>query len=594
LRQVLSFVAFVLACGLVFVLAGCERDLAPPLVELTSLEPREVDTLDRLELRGAGFPQGRRARVTFRGDVHRAGETEVRGASIEAEGVVASPERIEVLVTEALEERFCGRPEHAAHATFAGEVEVAFASSAAGAPPLAGTKRGILLDVRPSSTRPDVALSRTRESKRFLDYMGIRVGAPTPRGFPVEAVDRTSVAERHGIVVGDLLASLDGVRLLETTDLAPSSARAVRLGIGRDDGAPPDVRTIPLVGYAGERIPSELAPAFVVAGLALSAVLLLVLPGPASLVATELRLASRVRRTTWRALVAALFGRGPVALVSAVATVLVSTFALGPHVLAADLDGAVLLVTSIGLLFVSRLSVARGRFAFLKTLSRFVLPAALLVGALVGAVVSIGAYRLPEVVRVQGVLPWEQTFARSPACAALAFAYVASLLAITRVRSDGGAALGEAAPRRARFALEHAAVLERLAVLFASALGVAVFFGGWQVGAEDGAGLGLVVLGAALFALKSWALAGALLGSASLGASWSWPEALSFSLRRVLPALGVASALLAASRAVTPPASLEAAFGATLVAGITLVVFRTTWRVRAALGRPEPQASPFL
>lgn len=589
----MSVLSALVVLALALVLAGCERDLAPPLVEVTALEPREVDALDRLELRGAGFPQGRRARVFFRGDVRRAGEAEVLGTTIEAEGVVASPERVEVLVTEALEERFCGRPEHAAHATFSGDVEVAFAGAVAGAPPLSGTKRGVVLDVRPSSVRPDVAVARTRDAKRFLDFLGVTVSPATPRGIPVESVAAGSVAERHGIGAGDFLVTLDGVRLLEPMDLAPSSARAARVGVAREEGAAPEVRTIPLVGWAGERIPAELAPALIVAGLALTALLLLVLPGPSLLVAAEVRVASRFRRTTWMELARSLFGASAVALVSAVASLLVATFALGPHVIAPDLDGAVLLVTALGLLFVARLASARGRFAFLVTLSRFLVPAALLAAAVVGAVVSGGAYRLGELVRTQGALPWEHTFARSPAGAGFTFVYVAALLALARVREESaGLGLRGAAPRGP--GARHAALLERLGVLLASALGVAVFFGGWQVGARDGSGLGLVLAGACLFVAKSWILAGAVLGSASLGASWTWKEAVSFSARRVLPVLVVAAALLAVSHRITAPASLEAAFGATLVACGGLVLVRSSWRVRAALGRPEPQASPFL
>ncbi len=592
-----SFAALVLFAVLVGLGAtGCERDLTPPLVELTSVEPREVDTLDRLELRGTGFPQGRRARVTFRGDVRRAGEGEVRGITIETEGVVASPERIEVVVTEALEERFCGRPEHAAHATFAGDVEVAFASSAPSAPPLAGEKRGITLDVRPGSVRPDVSESRTREATRFLSFLGVTVGTPSPRGMPIEAVAVGSVAERHGIAAGDVLASLDGLRVLELTDLVPISARIAQVGIRRGDAAAPEIRPITLVGYAGERIPSELAPALVVAGLALAALLLLVLPGPAVLVAAEVRVASRVRRTTWRSLCLALFGAGPVAVVSAVASVLVGTFALGPHVLAPELDGAVLLATSLGLLFVARLALAKGRFAFVKALWRFALPAVLLLGSLVGVVVLVGGYRLSELVRIQGGAPWTHTAARSPAAAALAFVYVASLLAITRVRGAAGeAALGGTAPATRSSAKRPAEVLERLGVLLASALGAAVFFGGWQIGQDATShGVGVLLLAAVVFVLKSWVIAAAVLASASLGASWSWTEATAFSIRRLLPALLAAVLLLAASRHLTPPAPVEAAFGATLVAFITLLALRTTWRVRSALGRPEPHASPFL
>lgn len=581
--------------GLLAALAGCERDLSPPLLEVSAIEPREVDTLDRLEIRGVGFPQGRRARVTFRGDVRRAGEPEVRGAAIEAEGVVASPDRVEVTVTEQLGDRFCGR-DRATHATFAGSVEVAFASSAAGAPPLAAEKRNVTLDVRPSSVRADLAASRSQEAARFLAFLGLTTLPPTPRGIRVDRVAPGSPAERHGIVPGDLLSSLDGVRILEVTDLVPASSRKVELGLRHGDDAPSeDVRTVALTGFAGERIPSELAPALLVAGLALAVLLLLLLPGPALLVAAEVRVASRVRRTTSSELAQALFGSGSVAIVSAVASIMIGTFALGPHVLAPDLDGAVLVVTALGLLFVARLALARGRFAFLGSLARFAVPAALLLGALVGVVATTGAYRLSEIVDRQGAAPWAWTFAHDPGAAALGFVYVAALVAIARVRATGQEpTLSVAAPPATR-AKRPAEVLERLGILLAATLGAAVFFGGWQLPRTAApAPLGVVFLGGLLLVLKAWLLAGGVLATASLGVSWSWKDATSFCVRRLLPALILAAALASASRLLTLPQPVEAAFGATLVAMVTLLALRTTWRVRSALSRPEPHASPFL
>ena len=65
-------------------------------------------------------------------------------------------------------------------------------------------------------------------------------------------------------------------------------------------------------------------------------------------------------------------------------------------------------------------------------------------------------------------------------------------------------------------------------------------------------------------------------------------------LRRLLPALLVAAGALAAARRLVPSAAVETGFGATLVAMGALFVFRLGARVRSALGRPEPHASPIL
>src|SRR5512146_1236399 len=53
---------------------GCSSPSSGPgLLQLTELSAREVGRGDKLEITGAGFPEGRVARVTFRGDVFRPG-----------------------------------------------------------------------------------------------------------------------------------------------------------------------------------------------------------------------------------------------------------------------------------------------------------------------------------------------------------------------------------------------------------------------------------------------------------------------------------------------------------------------------------------
>jgi len=45
---------------------------------------------------------------------------------------------------------------------------------------------------------------------------------------------------------------------------------------------------------------------------------------------------------------------------------------------------------------------------------------------------------------------------------------------------------------------------------------------------------------------------------------------------------------------VVPNVAVETAIGATLVALVTLFSLRIALRVRSAIGRPEPHASPFI
>lgn len=599
-------------------LAACDRDGVPPLVEVTEVSPREIEVGDHLELRGAGFPQGRAARVTFRGTLRRPGHPPVTGATIEADGIVIATDRIEVVVGETLEERFCGHGDHAVHTTMTGDVEVAFASSAPGAPPLVGVMHGLTLDVTPSSVRGAIADARTNEGSRVLAFLGIIPGAATPRGLPIEKLAPGSPAERGGFQVGDLVAAVDGVHIREISDVAPASARSAQITLRHGDSGSDETKTVAMIGYAGERIPVEYGPALLLVGLALAALVLLVLPAPAIASALELRVARRLRRSGVKAALAALFGRGPRAIGSALASVLVGTFALGPHVIGADLDGAVLLVTALALFIASRVAATRGAAASAKTALEAGISGLVLAAAFAGVVIHGGALRLTEIVRAQGGAPWEFAALRQPVACALAFAYVGALLVMLRARDDlrlladarideaeiAGPAVKTLAPiEKAAAAKRKTAarsegngpLLERLALVVACALGVAAFFGGWQLpGNVEPRSTVLQAAAALVFVAKTWMLAGVLLGAASIASPWSTKEARAFVLKRLLPALLLGAALVALSRKLTPSESLETAVGATVVAAAVLLALRTGLRIRGAMLRPEPHASPFL
>jgi NADH-quinone oxidoreductase subunit H len=585
-------------------LPACERDATPPLVEVTEVSPREIEVGDRVELSGAGFPQGRAAHVTFRGTLYRPGRAPVEGASVEAEGVVTSSDRVDIVVGEALEERLCGRGDHAVHTTMVGDVEVAFASSAPGAPPLVGIMHGMILDATPSSVRASVVESRLAEGSRLLAFLGVTPGAATPRGLPIEGVLPGSPADRAGFRAGGLISAVDGVHVRDVSDVAAASARAARFTLRDGDSGTEETKTVPMIGYAGERIPIEYRSALLLIGLALAALLLLVLPAPTIASALELRVARRLRASGAKAAARALFGRGARAIGSALASVLVATFALGPHVVGADLDGAVLLVSAVALFLASRVAQTRGGLASVRAAAELGIAALVLAASIAGVVVHGGALRLTEIVAAQGGAPWEFAALRQPVYAALAFAYVGALLVVLRARDDvpllADARVDESEVVRPR-AKKPARVepngrlLARLGLLVASALGVAAFFGGWQLpgGIEPRSGL-LQAAAALVFVAKTWALAGALLGASSLASPWSTAEARRFVVRRLLPALVLGAVLTALSRRLSPSDSLEAALGVTVVAALVLLALRTALRIRDAMSRPEPHASPFL
>jgi len=83
----LAVVVALLAVLALAALTACQRDAGPQLIEALDLVPHEVERGDRVELIGASFPAGKKAHVTFRGELHRPGEkaasAEIAAASAE-------------------------------------------------------------------------------------------------------------------------------------------------------------------------------------------------------------------------------------------------------------------------------------------------------------------------------------------------------------------------------------------------------------------------------------------------------------------------------------------------------------------------------
>lgn len=573
---------------------GRERRVAPPLVEVTGLAPREVEPGDRLDVHGSGFPQGRSARVTFSGTVFRPGEPPVRGVSVETSGTVNAPDLLEVSVRESFAEVLCGRGDRAAHATFRGDVEISFASSTTGAPALTGILRGAVLDVSPSSARAGVLEARAAEGRRLLDFFGVVPGTPTPRGIPVEQVRKGSLADRFGLQVGDTIVSVDGVNVLSIGDVLPASARSCDMVIRHADSGIEDEKTIPLLEFAGERVPTEYGPALVVVGLAIAVLALLVMPGPPSLAALEMRIASRVRRTTARRLLGALFGSGRHAALSAILSAVIAAFALTPYLVGPEVDGVILVAGTSSMLVWSRVAAERGALASLRALARTTTVALVIAATMALVVAHVGAIELSEIVRSQGALPWEFAAARHPAVAVLALVYGASIVAVlrTRVPASVEIALGELPRTSAGRPPAHAALLERAAVLLAAALGVAAFLGGWRP--TGSSTRGALVAAAGLYVLKTWLVAALLFGAGRLAPAFGPRELIRLVGTRLVVGLVVATALVLASRRLVPSAPVETAFGATVVSLVFLFLVRLGARVRAAVSRPEPHASPLL
>jgi hypothetical protein len=181
----------------------------------------------------------------------------------------------------------------------------------------------------------------------------------------------------------------------------------------------------------------------------------------------------------------------------------------------------------------------------------------------------------------------------------IALAYLGALTAMIRGREDSpllsDARLDDLASPKPAADLPGARMLERLGLVVACALAVALFFGGWQLpGSPDGHPLFREIASGLVFVLKTWTLAAALLGLASVATPWSLREARSFAWKRLLPALAVAAGLVFAYRRLAPSDTLELAAGATVVTAGLLLALRTGLRIRTAISRPEPHVSPFI
>jgi NADH-quinone oxidoreductase subunit H len=156
------------SCGL----TACSRDPLPELITLTDVLPREVEVGDRLEIVGIGLPEGRLARVTFRGDLNRPGEGVTHNAEVIAEGNVTASDRVEIPYTDELEAEFCGAGNETVHTTFDGAVEVAFAATFVGAPPVAATLAHTTIDFRPPLRASSNAAA---EAERLFAFSGIQL-----------------------------------------------------------------------------------------------------------------------------------------------------------------------------------------------------------------------------------------------------------------------------------------------------------------------------------------------------------------------------------------------------------------------------------
>jgi NADH-quinone oxidoreductase subunit H len=551
----------VLSCWLM-VLAGCNRtDEHPQLLTVLDLTPREVDLGDRIEIIGVGFPEGRTARVTFKGDLHKPGRDPVKGATVTIDKATSSSSsRIDFLLTEGLQGRFAGSGDNAVHTTFRGDVVVAFDGAQPGALPVEGTIKDVELDIRAPSTARAVMQARENEGKRALEYMGIALDETQPAsgGLLVHEVKKESPAFKAGVLPGDVLVRAGGVLISSRADVHPPSAtREFPVEVRRGDTRRVEARVVDLSGYKGSA-PSDLLGALIVLLVAFVIIGIFMSPTAGIITWVERRMAGRMQsrigpnRTgpqgflQWLAdgiksivkedIIPSqsdrpLFRLAPYLVFTGVsATFVVMPF--GNYLIAADLDIGILFVVAVTSLVTiglmtggwasnNKWSLLGGIRSAAQIIS-YEIPGAI---AIVCIVMMTGSLRLQDIIRaqggpmgdwfMQGGWPWHWYMFRNPVTFLLFFLYFTTALAEgNRAPFDLPEAESELV---AGYSTEYSGMRyvwfffgEWANVFVMSGIATALFLGGWQLpGIDPGqqaASFWLLALGSFVFLLKSWFL----------------------------------------------------------------------------------------
>jgi NADH-quinone oxidoreductase subunit H len=510
--------------------SGCDaRDSSPNLLELTDLNPHSLEVGDRLTLKGSGFPEGRAAKVSFQGDVFRAGQSPLRDVTIVATAAASDPHSIAVTLNADLAREFCGVGD-AVHATFRGATSAAFQARGAGAPPVRGTLEGVVLDVNPASISKLTLAAHEAEAQRFAQYAGMAVVHSEERDvLLVDTVDPDGRASRAGLLPGDALLELDGVRLASLSDLIPPPrARLSHVSVRRGDVQEPSTFALDVSGFQPGS-PSELAPAATLLGFAVALLLIFASPLGRALSWLEGRLVSRVRDrgrpTPWSRAQGDLkpLGFVRVALSELPSSPLpyfvfimdsawLTLLAMNRTIWARELDLPVLFLGSLTALCATALIVGGRepgrRFSLLAGLRHVLLTLVFqtpVLSAMACAVLLSGSLRSDDILAAQGGWPWQWFAFASPVALAIFVLLVLGLVPVV-ARAPGAlsAAVSEAAEKAAR--RQSTTLAEWSHLILTSGVISLVFLGGPRLPgapAGDSAGLWLQVCGALLFQAKA-------------------------------------------------------------------------------------------
>jgi len=223
MRAVAFFVILFSACS------GYD-DLA--LLELETIEPREIEAGGTLRIHGHGFPLGRAPEILLRGSIYRPG---VRASRIDARlaGEVRSESLIEVPIVEELIEALGGR------ATVDGELRVGFRAAYEHRDVFSAER--VRVDFLPDTSSQlradgirDGQASAPLGAQSFgMELSGEELGAV---GVGVVSVDPDGLAASQGVKPGDTVVGLDGMSLYSRRDFLPDPSRSESTVLVTRDG----------------------------------------------------------------------------------------------------------------------------------------------------------------------------------------------------------------------------------------------------------------------------------------------------------------------------------------------------------------------
>ncbi len=538
--------------------AGCGRPPSADILTLVDFNPPQVEFGDRCEILGQGFPVGAEAVVTLEGQFSSPGQpTETRTVQFQAPAVTEN--KIEFTFTERVQALVGLANGRFPHTTFRGDLSVAFAATGANRA-VSGTLRNTTIDMHPPSAR---ALAQEAgglsQGQGVLRYLGLTVAPALPpaaegaspaanAGLRIAAVEPDRPGSRLGILPGDVLVRFGGVRVVSVADLVPPRGqRLVPIGVERVAGLEPLVFTADLAGLSAWP-PAEIVGTAILLAIAAAILLLFMAPVAGVITWVERRIFARMQSRIgpnrvgpqgflqWladglKAILkediiptdadAPLFRFAPyLVFIGVSATFVVMPF--GQYLIAADLDVGILFVVAVTSLVTiglmtggwasnNKWSLLGGVRSAAQIIS-YEVPAAL---AIVVVVMMSGTLRMQGIVEAQGGAPWDWFLFQNPITFLLFFLYFTAALA---EGNRGPFDLPEAESELvAGYSTEYSGMrylffffAEWANVFVMSGIAAALFLGGWQVPgvtpAQQEASLGLQLLGALVFQLKSWFL----------------------------------------------------------------------------------------